>query len=84
MNFTSSTRKEIYVHDKQLMLNVGTATNLMELVGAINREMSVIPPTLPEWIYNGAIVAVQGGTQNVSLNLTIVAISLHQTYFLRF
>lgn len=65
LNFTSSTRKEIYVHDKQLMLNVGTATNLMELVGAINREMSVIPPTLPEWIYNGAIVAVQGGTQNM-------------------
>ena len=72
MNFTSPTRKEIYVHDNRLTLSVGTAANLMELVGGINLEVSRIPPALPEWIYNGAIIAVQGGTQNVCLNIIIL------------
>ncbi len=66
LNFTSSTRKEIYVHDTQLALNVGTAASWLELVGGINREVSRISPALPQWIYNGAIIAVQGGTQVVS------------------
>ena len=65
LNFTSSTRKEIYVHSNELELNVGTAATWLELVGGINRKVSRIPPILPEWIYNGAIIAVQGGTQNV-------------------
>lgn len=65
-------RKEIYVHDKQLTLNIGTAANLMDLVSGINLEVSRISPTLPEWIYNGAIIAVQGGTQNVNLNITVL------------
>ena len=72
MNFTSPTRKEIYVHDNQLTLNIGTAANLMELVGGINLDVSRIPPSLPEWIYNGAIIAVQGGTQNVSSSITLL------------
>lgn len=66
LNFTSPTRKEVYVHDAQLALSVGTAASWLELVGGINREVSRIPPALPEWIYNGAIIAVQGGTQVVS------------------
>ncbi|XP_046653529.1 sulfoquinovosidase-like isoform X2 [Daphnia pulicaria] len=65
LNFTSPTRKEIYVHDNELILNVGTAANLMELVNGINLEVSRISPILPQWIYNGAIIAVQGGTQNM-------------------
>jgi hypothetical protein len=44
----------------------------MELVGGINLDVSQIPPSLPEWIYNGAIIAVQGGTQNVSSNITLL------------
>jgi hypothetical protein len=67
LNFTSPTRKEIYVHDNEPILNVGTAANLMELVNGINLEVSRISPILPQWIYNGAIIAVQGGTQNVNI-----------------
>ena len=66
MNFTDPLVNEFYVHDRQLALNIGTAASLRELVSGINRAASRIPPTLPDWIYNGAIVATQGGTQNVN------------------
>ncbi len=65
MNFTDPLVNEFYVHDRQLALNIGTAASLQGLVSGINRVASRIPPTLPEWIYNGAIVATQGGTKNV-------------------
>ena len=65
MKFSDPKWNEFYVHDNKISLDVGTADSLLSLVSAINRAASKVPPTLPEWIYNGAIIASQGGTQNV-------------------
>lgn len=67
MDFTDPTKNEFYVHDQELFLDVGTADTLLALVSGINRASSRVPPALPEWIYNGAIIASQAGTQSVTL-----------------
>ena len=70
LNFTDPLINEFYVHGQHLEIDLFAATTFLELVTGINKVASRIPPTLPEWIYNGAIISAEGGTEQVRLFFT--------------
>lgn len=61
-DFTHSEYHELQVWEMPKQLRIEGASSYMELVGKIS-EFFGRQPELPDWIYNGAIIGVQGGTE---------------------
>ncbi|XP_013409261.1 uncharacterized protein LOC106172883 [Lingula anatina] len=65
MDFSHETFHEIEIRDtSSAKVLINTSPSMLELVQSFT-DFNGRPPPLPDWIHNGAILGVQGGTQKM-------------------
>lgn len=63
-DFSHEMFHQLEVHNIPNAISFGIGDNLLTAVEMLTREIGT-PPALPDWIYDGVIVGLQGGTQIV-------------------
>ena len=69
-NFTQTDYHELLFHELPT-LHIGAADDFEELCTLRSSLLGAQPP-LPAWVYDGAILGIQGGTENVEKKLAAV------------
>ena len=64
-DFTARGWHRLEFWDTDFALTIGTARNLRRLVGALSTVAGRQPP-LPEWVFDGMILGIQGGAEVVA------------------
>ncbi|MBI9009021.1 MAG: alpha-glucosidase [Tenericutes bacterium] len=69
LDFTSETHHELTFLTMPKELVIGKEDNLLELSAMLTKQRGIMPK-LPDWIYDGMILAIQGGTKICDEKLT--------------
>lgn len=67
-DFTGRSCHRLIFWDTDFTLTIGTAKNPRKLIGRLSATSKRQPP-LPEWVYDGMILGLQGGRDTVSAKL---------------
>jgi alpha-glucosidase len=70
-DFSKPNQHQISIYSKVNRIDICKKNTLLELSGALSKYVGMMPK-LPDWIYDGMIFAIQGGTEVVNRKINVL------------
>jgi hypothetical protein len=69
MNFGKDDKHEFFVHGNgtatQVTVSFLVSNRIKSLMSLLSKWLNTDAMSLPDWVFNGAIISIQGGTERV-------------------